>query len=298
MVELRQLRYFVAVAEELHFRRAAERLFISTPTLSQQIRAIEREVGGLLLVRGPQGVELTAAGEVLLASARDVLAAAEGAVRRTRAAVRADAAFRLGVVNGAPFGLSARMEALLRARKPGLRVALTTGTSAEQVRLVDQDEVDLAVLRGPASLPPHLTQAHVIEEELGVLVSAAHPLAAHDAIDPTALSGLELILFARASAPELHDDLLRQLRERGADVVLSDSALSHAQMLSLLPLRPDAIGLGSGRTAGTPGLAWRPLRSGPLRITYLAAWRTATRDPLVREIADILTTGSLPDRPH
>lgn len=287
---MRQLRYFVAVAEELHFRRAAQRLFISTPTLSQQIRAIERDVGGPLLIRGSQGVELTAAGEVLLHSAREVLAAADGALRRTRTVAQAGAAaFRLGVVNGAPVGLPAHMESLLRTQHPGLRVVLTNGTTAEQVRLLDHDEVELAVLRAPVRLPEHLTQASIAEEELGVLMARDHPLSERDAVEPTELAGRELILFARDAAPELHDAVLAQLRGRGADVVVSDTALSHAQMLSLLPLRPDAIGLGSVRTARTPGLAWRPLRSGPLLVNYVAAWRAASRDPVVRALAATLS---------
>lgn len=253
MVELRQLRYFVAVAEELHFRRAAERLFISTPTLSQQIRAIEREVGGPLLLRGSQGVELTAAGEVLLKTARGVLEAAEVALRETRMVANPErSVFRLGVVNGAPTWLPARIEALLKARQPGARVVLTGGPSADQVRLLDREDVDLAVLRMPIRLPDHLTSTAIAEEELGIVMSREHPLAAHDTIEPAQLRDQELIMFARDAAPELHDSVLAQLRERGAAVALSDSAMSHAQMLSLLPMRPAAIGVGSARTASAP----------------------------------------------
>ncbi|WKY54578.1 LysR substrate-binding domain-containing protein [Nocardia seriolae] len=291
-MELRQLQYFVAVAEELHFRRAAERLFISTPTLSQQIRAIEKEVGGPLLIRGNHGVELTAAGEVLLKSARYVLEAAEIAVRETRAVAQpGNASFRLGIVNGAPQWLPGRIESLLKARQPGVRIAFTTGTSGDQARLLDCDEVDLAVLRLPVRLAEHLAYTPIADEELGIVMSRENPLAAAGSVEPARIGDHELIMFARDAAPEVHDSVLAQLRERGASVTLSDSAMSHAQMLQLLPLRPEAIGVGSARTATVPGLVWRPLQPCPLVITYAAAWRATTRNPLLHTMIDAFAGG-------
>lgn len=288
-MELRQLRYFVVLAEELHFRRAAERLFISTPTLSQQIKVLERELGGPLLVREPR-VELTAAGAVLLRTGKDVLRAMDDAVRRTRrAAVAGAPVLRLGLLNGVPPWLPARIDSLLTAALPGGRLVLTGGTTADQVRFLDDDEVDLALLRTPVELPERFAQRAVAREELGVVMSERHPLASAALLDPAELSGHELILFARESAAGLHDSLLRTLAGHGARVRLSDSAMGHAQMLAVLPSRPDVIGLGSSRVDGLPGLVWRPLRGAPLRVTYAVAWRAAVRDPVVAALVAALT---------
>lgn len=280
-MELRQLRYFVVLAEELHFRRAAERLFISTPTLSQQIKVLERELGGPLLVREPR-VALTPAGAVLLRTGTTVLRAMDQAIRDTRRAAAAGApVFRLGLLNGVPPGLPARIDTLLAAQLPGVRMVLTGGTTADQIRLLDDDEVDLALVREPVELPERFAQRPVAREELGVLMSARHPLARVPLLAPADLDGQELILFAREAAPGLHDSLLRTLADQGARVRLSDSAMGHAQMLALLPLRPDVIGLGSARAAELPGLVWRPLRGAPLMVTYAVAWRAAARHPAV-----------------
>ncbi|MFE7800185.1 LysR family transcriptional regulator [Nocardia sp. NPDC057440] len=287
-MELRQLRYFVVLAEELHFRRAAERLFISTPTLSQQIRVLEREMGGPLLTREPR-VELTPAGAVLFRTGKDVLGSVDEAIRETRRAANAGASvLRFGLLNGVPPWIPARIEELLGARLPGTRMVLTGGTTADQVRLLDADEVDLALVRAPVTLPDRFDQQPVAGEELGVLMSAAHPLAAAEEIEPSDLAGQELILFARDSATGLHDALLRELRARGAEVRLSDSAMGHAQMLGVLPLRPDVIGLSSARPADLPGLVWRRVRGAPLVVTYVAAWRSASRNPAVRVLVDVL----------
>jgi DNA-binding transcriptional LysR family regulator len=117
------MRYFVAVAEELHFGRAATRLHVSTPTLSQQIKVVEREVGAPLLIRHSRGVDLTPAGEVLLRQARKVLLSAEDAVRETRRAAGVAApALRLGLLNGVPEWLPSRIGELLTVRVPGCRV--------------------------------------------------------------------------------------------------------------------------------------------------------------------------------
>ncbi|MFE7746250.1 LysR substrate-binding domain-containing protein [Nocardia sp. NPDC057455] len=278
-MELRQLRYFVVLAEELHFRRAAERLFISTPTLSQQIKVLERELGGPLLLREPR-VELTAAGAVLLRSGKTVLRAMDEAIRQTRrAAVAGAPVLRLGLLNGVPPWLPTRFESLLTAALPGARMVLTGGTTADQVRFLDDDEVDLALVRTPVDLPDRFTQRAVAREELGVLMSQRHPLASAALLDPAELSGQELILFARESAAGLHDSLLRALADHGARVRVSDSAMGHAQMLAVLPARPDVIGLSSSRADGLPGLVWRPLRGAPLVVTYAVAWRAAVRDP-------------------
>ncbi len=275
------MRYFVVLAEELHFRRAAERLFISTPTLSQQIKVLERELGGPLLVREPR-VELTAAGAVLLRTGKTVLRAMDEAVRETRRAAAAGApVVRLGLLNGVPPWLPTRIGSLLTAALPGARLVLTGGTTADQVRLLDDDEVDLALVRTPVNLPERFAQRPVAREELGVVMSARHPLAGAALLDPADLSGQELILFARESAAGLHDSLLRALSDHGAGVRLSDSAMGHAQMLAVLPSRPDVIGLSSSRADGLPGLVWRPLRGAPLVVTYAVAWRAVVRDPAV-----------------
>ncbi|MFE9576378.1 LysR family transcriptional regulator [Nocardia sp. NPDC006044] len=286
-MELRQLRYFVVLAEELHFRRAAERLFISTPTLSQQIKVLEREMGGALLNRDPR-VELTAAGEVLFRTGREVLRSVDAVVRETRRASAAGApVLRFGLLNGVPPWLPARIEELL---PPGTRMVLTGGTTADQVRLLDDDEVDLALVRAPVALPDRFAQQPIARDELGVLMSSAHPLTDHAEIDPTDLTDRELILFARDSAPGLHDELLRTLHARGARVRLSDSAMGHAQMLAVLPSRPDVIGLSTSRPAHHPGLTWRPLRGGPVEVTYVAIWRVPIRNPAVRALVDVVAT--------
>jgi DNA-binding transcriptional LysR family regulator len=293
-MELRQMRYFVAVAQELHFGRAAERLHISTPTLSQQIKAVEREIGALLLLRHSRGVALTPAGEVLLRRAQDVLRAAEEALRETRrTAGVAEPVLRLGLLNGVPPWLPARIEDLLAARLPGCRTVMTGGTTAAQVRLLDDGEVDLALLRTPVILPAGLRQTPIAEEELGVLMSAGHPLTDRDTLDLTDLTGQELILFARDSAPGLHDMVLETMRSGGAGVTLSDSAMGHAHLRSALPLLPASIGLSSARGAALPDLAWRPLRGRPLIVGYAAAWRSGSRDPAVHAVLAALSDGPL-----
>ncbi|MEV6555234.1 LysR family transcriptional regulator [Nocardia sp. NPDC051756] len=284
-MELRQLRYFVVLAEELHFRRAAERLFISTPTLSQQIKVLEREMGGALLTRDPR-VELTAAGEVLFRTGREVLRSVDAAVRETRrASAEGATVLRFGLLNGVPPWLPSRIEELLPA---GTRMVLTGGTTADQVRLLDDDEVDLALVRAPVALPDRFAQQPVARDELGVLMSSSHPFAHSAEIAPADLTDQELILFAKESAPGLHDELLHTLHARGAHIRLSESAMGHAQMLAVLPSRPDLIGLSTSRPADQPGLAWRPLRGGPVEVTYAAIWRVPIRNPAVRALVEAL----------
>ncbi|WP_225727323.1 MULTISPECIES: LysR family transcriptional regulator [unclassified Nocardia] len=286
-MELRQLRYFVVLAEELHFRRAAQRLFISTPTLSQQIKGLEREMGGPLLTREPR-IELTPAGEVLLRSGRDILRAADAAVRETRREAGAEIpTLRFGLLNGIPPWLPTRIGELLSARLPGARMVLTGGTTADQLRLLDDDEVDLAMVRAPVTLPERFAQIPVAREELGIVMATGHRLAGLAEIGAADLRGQELVLFARDSAVGLHDALLTELRTRGADIRLSESAMGHAQMLNVLPMRTDIVGLSSDRVAGLPGLQWRPLDR-PLEVRYAAVWRSANRNPAVAAVVSAL----------
>ncbi|NUP50639.1 MAG: LysR family transcriptional regulator, partial [Catenulispora sp.] len=265
-------RYFVAVAEERHFSRAAARLYISTPTLSQQIKSVEREIGAPLLVRGRDGVTLTAAGAVLLEAGRKLLRAADDAVAEVRAAAGVETpTLRFGLLNGAP-------DWLVDALTLGPTV-FTGGTTSEQVERLQRGDVDLALLRAPVDLPRGVGQARVAVEELGVMMAAGHPLADREVLDPVDVNGLELILFPRDSAPGTHDAVLATFRRHGAEVVLSNSAMGYAQMPSALRSKPTAIGLSSERGKATPGLVWRPLRGAPISVTYIAAWRSGFQPP-------------------
>src|SRR5690349_20898816 len=204
------MRYFVAVAEELHFSRAAERLYISTPTLSQQIKQLEREIGTTLLIRHSRGVELNAAGQVFLARARETIQAAGLTLKDTRRAAGLDEPIlRLGLLNGVPGWLPAALEQLAAERFPESTVTLEAGTTTDQVRMLAAGEIDLGLIRTPLTLPSATICEELAEEELGVLMVASHPLATATEVTVDDLSGLELIWIPRAAAPEFHDDALR-----------------------------------------------------------------------------------------
>lgn len=273
------MRYFVGVAEELHFGKAAERLYISTPTLSQQIKQLEREVGTTLLIRHSRGVELTPAGQVFLARARETIQAAGLALKDTRRAAGLDEpVLRLGLLNGIPGWLPAALEQLATERLPNSTVTLEAGTTTDQLRMLTAGEIDLGLVRTPLTLPPAITSEHLATEELGVLLTADHPLAENVELGLDDLTDLELIWIPRAAAPEFHDDTLRRL---GTGVRLSDITMSHSQLRSALLVRRAAISLGS-RRAATPDVVWRPLKGRPLTARYAAVWRPDSSNQVLR----------------
>ena len=149
-MELRQLRYFIAVAEELHFRRAAERLHISQPPLSQQIRALEDELGFTLLTRTRRRVELTPAGEAFLRDARALLAELDGAVATAR---RIDAGqtgrLRVGFVGSALLSIVPGTVERFRASRPGVAIELRERSTVDQLRAVAAGVVDVGLVRPP-----------------------------------------------------------------------------------------------------------------------------------------------------
>jgi len=285
-VELRHLRYFVAVAEEAHFGRAAARLHVSTPTLSQQVRALEAEIGARLLVRHPRGATLTAAGEALLPEARAALrAAGAGAREARRAAGLTDGALRIGLLTGATDALVSRLNAILAKEAPDARALLIAGNTNHQLGLLERGELDLAILRAPVDLPADSEHLDLQRDELGVLMAADHPLAAREPLSSRDLSGQELTWFPRHLAPGFYDATLEALERDGARLTIATGAMGVPSIAAVLQQMPQAISLSTQAMATLfPGLAWRPLAGSPITVTIAAAWRKPTRQPALRAL--------------
>jgi DNA-binding transcriptional LysR family regulator len=213
-VEVRQLRYFVAVAEELHFGRAAERLHVAQPAVSQQVGRLERELGVRLLERTSRRVALTGDGRRLLDEARAALAAVDR-VRTVAADLSAGrtAVLRIGTTPGVGPRLS-RAAARLRAATPDLTLTLVDGTAAAHTAALRAGELDIALVRG-AVTAQDLQAVEVWREPLQLLLPAAHPAAAAPAVPVAALADLTLRPPDRATDPALHDALLALCRDAG-----------------------------------------------------------------------------------
>ncbi|GAA0946041.1 LysR family transcriptional regulator [Pseudonocardia zijingensis] len=203
-MEVRQLRYFVAVAEELHFGRAAERLHVAQPAVSQQIGRLERELGVRLLARTSRRVTLTGDGQRLLEEARAALAAVDR-VRAVAAALGAghSAVLRVGTTPGVGPRLS-RAAAALRADVPDLSLALVDGTVTAHLAALRSGELDIALVRGTVAARD-LQVTQVWHEPLQVLLPASHPAAAGPTLPISALADLTLRLPDPATDPALHD---------------------------------------------------------------------------------------------
>src|ERR1700749_4678303 len=176
-MELRHLRYFVVVAEELHFRRAAERLHMSQPPLSQQIRALEEEVGATLLLRTQRKVELTGAGAAFLQRAREILGAVEDAALEARRVQRGEVGrLAIGFVGSAMYSVVPERLRAFRDRHPDVGLRLHELGTTEQLRRLDDGRLDIGFIRAPGSRPGLSTET-VLREPVVAAPPDGHPLA-------------------------------------------------------------------------------------------------------------------------
>jgi DNA-binding transcriptional LysR family regulator len=274
-VELRALRYFVTVAEERHFGRAAARLHVAQPAVSQQIARLERELGTRLLDRSPRKVALTGAGTRVLVAARDALAAAD------RVAVAARLAWGgTSIRIGTAAGLTARLERgidALRAQFPELEVVLADLSLADRLAALRRGELDLALARGRIFVPG-LRALPAWAEPLHAVVSTRHPLASRDVVALRELSGSTLRLPCTISHPELHDAAISALNAADVQPLLGRPAGSAADTV---------VEIGLSGTDG-PG-SWALLPADLVDLAGSSRVRSIPLDPPAHVMGCVIT---------
>jgi len=222
-MELRHLRYFVVVAEEGHFTRAAERLGMQQPPLSQQIRALEQELGFDLFRRHPKGADLTAAGTAFLAEAREILdKVQQAAVRGARVANGSAGAIAVGFTSSAAaHPLIPKIVRSYRDAWPDVNVEFKEGNAAELIEAMAEGKLHLGFLRLPVSGPPGILFQRLVDEELLLVLPADHALLQGrrtDGMPSIPLASLRderFILVRRHGAPGMYSNLIEACRRAG-----------------------------------------------------------------------------------
>lgn len=286
IMELRHLRYFVAVAEELSFTRAAQNLRTAQPSLSQQIRDLEHEIGTALLERNKRNVALTAAGKVFLDEARLVLAQAERAKTLARRASEAERnCLTIGFVPAAEIKIFPQALTMLRGQQPELRIVLQSLTTFEQHQALLAGEIDIGFMRPPIDNDV-LDHSVVMRERLVAMLPADHPAAKCSEVALSDLATTPFLRIARRHAGAL-GTIIDALAEReGIELQTVQEVENVLTLLTLTSLgvgfsiMPDYVGQLSFRN-----LVTRPLSGPPVDAELLAVWRKDNAKP---EIAALL----------
>lgn len=285
-MELRHLRYFVAVAEELHFGRAAARLHIAQPPLSRQIRDLEREVGTPLFERVARGVVPTAAGRAFLVEARLTLAQAERALRGARRAAQGETGrLRVGFVEAATSsGLLPDVLGFFRLHLPNVGLSLFEMRSSQQEEALRDDRIDVGLLHDvPADADRWLSVEPVYEDPIVVALSSAHPAAKRARLTLADLAGESFVLFPRETAPTLYDELIARCRAAGFSPRVVQEAFAWHTATALVAAE---VGVAfvprSFARHGDPTVHYRKLSRFAVTLQLAAAWKRGRQVP-VRE---------------
>jgi DNA-binding transcriptional LysR family regulator len=244
-MELRHIRYFIAVAEEGHVTRAAERLGMQQPPLSQQIRALERELGVQLLRRKPRGVELTEAGRAFLADARAILAHIDHAFATTQRTARGELGrIAVGFTSSAPFHpFVPRVIRAFRDMLPQVALTLEESGTTELIDSLRHQRIDAAFIRTPVANPEGLAVHPLLEEPMVVALPQGHATARSgnaDAVLPlTSLADETFIVYRRPSGPGLYDAIFAACHASGFSPRVGQEAPRIVATLNLV-----AAGLG------------------------------------------------------
>jgi LysR family transcriptional regulator, hca operon transcriptional activator len=240
-MELRHLRYFITVAEELNFSKAALKLYTAQPSLSQQIKDLEEDVGVKLLNRTKRKVELTEEGAVFLEQARLTLAQADKAVAMARQVSQAkQQMLRIGFVPVAEMKIFPYVLPNLRVQNPDLKIELLSLNNADQARLLKKGEIDIAFTRQNLQ-SDEIDSKFVLREPLIFLLPKDHPLAKYERIPVKALNGVDFIISSAEQSLTLHNTILDFARSHHIE-------LNIVQKADNILFNINSIGMGLGCT--------------------------------------------------
>ena len=290
-MELRHLRYFIAVAEAGNFTRAAEKLGIAQPPLSQQIRALEEELGVQLFHRVPHGAEPTAAGSAFLVEARLTMAAAERAKTAARRAHRGEAGrLLLGFTTSAAYNpiISASVDAF-HHKWPDVSLSLEELITSLLYERLLRGDLDAAFVRAGDDEPEGIRLKHLGDEETVIALPGNHRLTAHERLRLLDIAREPLILFPRHAGPSLRDEIMAACKVSGFSPTLGQEAQRTADTINLVAAHLGVsivpISLTQIRLSG---VAYRPIE-GPAPVARLAfATAKGNRSPLVRNFLGLL----------
>ena len=291
-MELRHLRYFVAVAHEGHVTRAAEKLHIQQPPLSQQIRALEREIDAVLFVRHPRGVSLTDAGRSFLADAEQILAQAEHAKIRARRTARGEVGrIAVGFTTSAPFHpLVARAIREFRGHRPDVSFVLEESSSNDMVSGLRDDRLDVAFIRSGLVDPQGVTVHPLLQEDMVAAFPARHPLIKRARLTLKDLADETMILYRRPDGRGLYDVIIAACAEAGFSPHVGQEAPRIVSTLNLV-----AAGLGitivpaSLSRLPLEGVTYKPLTGKPaLKVPLNLACRSDERSAATLAFIDLV----------
>ncbi|GAB3459805.1 LysR substrate-binding domain-containing protein [Massilia terrae] len=290
-IELRQLRYFATVADELHFGRAAEKLHMTQPPLSQAIAALEEQLGAPLFLRSRRHVTLTAAGAALLPEARRMLAQASDLPELVRRAAAGETGrIALAFVTSADYSVLPNFLLRYREAYPHVQLVLQEATSDVQVDDLLHQRVDAGLLIPPLpdKAQAELDYLKVLEEPL-ILCAPAGLLAKPGPVRLQDVPRLPLVIFPRPISPALHDAILSCFRAAGITPVIGQEAI---QMQTIVSLVSAGMGLAlvpqSVSNLMRPGVEYRALADPTPLVETGLAWRRDNASPVLRGFIELL----------
>jgi DNA-binding transcriptional LysR family regulator len=282
-MELRQLRYFVILAEELHFGRAAAREHIVQSALSQQLQRLERELGVLLIERTTHHVQLSPAGAAFLIEARQILAHVDRAAVAAQRAARSTPSLRVGIVDASYDSMPLILHAI-QQRFPDLEIHQVEAGVPEQFQRLMDGRLDVGL--GRASLAPPTVACELFRlDPLGVLVAEEHRFAALSAVPVASLAAEPLLLAEEERAPEFNQFVIELCRSVGfAPTPYRGTVESIRASLDLVVGQQCVLCAPSSCVSPPTGIVWKPLVAPPSRYPWSVLWRVGDSSQHVRAL--------------
>ncbi len=291
-IELRQLRYFVAVAEEMHFGRAARRLHMTQPPLSQAIQALEAQLGAVLFARTRRSVALTAAGDALLSEARRLLLQVEAlpALAR-RAAAGETGTLSLAFVSIADYNLLPHALREFSAAYPAVQISLQEATTDIQLDMLAAGTIDAGIVIAPLpdALMRDIDYLPLLSEPLVLALPEHSPHARHRKVSLKQLADQPLVIFPRRIGPRFQDLIFSCFHDAGITPRIGQEAI---QMQTIVSLVSAGIGIAlvpqSVSNLKRPGVKYCALKEASPKVEFGLAWRRDNTSPVLAAFVKLM----------
>lgn len=290
-MEFRHLRYFLAVAEELHFGRAAQRLSISQPPLSLNIQQLEASVGAQLFTRNSRGVQLTAAGQAFVPAARALLAQAGAAAREAREVAQGQSGeLQIGFAGTLLYCGLPQLLQRFQDSHPKLRLVMRELSSSEQLSELVRDRLDVGFVH-TTRVPPGFEQVLVASQSMVVCVPKCHALARAHSLDLQSLQGQALVVVSRTVSPDYHERILAECALGGwLPPVVHE--LRHWLSVVALVAQGQGVALVPEALAQSAlaGAVFVPLQGSVLRYDTRCLWRSNREQTALQDFVTAVRT--------